>query len=189
MVKLSSMKSREFTTVGQTEGGLVVAQQRIPVDAMNGCITQVQELGGDRRRTCYLTSALNALVMTGSIDTDTAQGVQDTLVTDPAQANNWVAYRQQARWTNDVGATRQAIGQVLGRDVPLRAAPASAMGRALEQGHAVVAVDPHHARVLFQPDEGTLAVHDPLVENTTGEYRLDQASGFHLAERPTNMVV
>jgi hypothetical protein len=64
---------------------------RIPLEQASLCIDQVSEPGG--RRSCYLTSQLNALIVRDAITADEALYVQETVVEDPAFDNLWIDAR------------------------------------------------------------------------------------------------
>ena len=174
-------------TSAQTESGLFVSHTRVPADAVTSCIGQIAERGQDGQQSCFLTSALNGLVMRNTITTEQAGSAQEQLAQDPRYSQMWVPSHGFTAWRNDANLTGRAINSVLGTDVSLREAPASELGTALADGHVVVATSNLHARAVYQSDEGTVICNPARIDEARA-HNLSQLPGvLHEADR--NIVI
>jgi hypothetical protein len=172
-----------MTAVDKTESGLYVARPRIPVDAASACIPQIAERGQDGKQSCFLTSALNGLVLRSTITTEQAQTAQEQLAGDRRYADFWVPSDGFTAWDNNAERTSQAIGRVLGAEVSIRAVPASKLSDALQAGRVAIVTNNLHARAVFQNEDGAAAIVDPYRTETVAVRDLAQAPSLHEAER------
>jgi hypothetical protein len=173
-------------------------------------IAQVAEEGYGAKRSCALTSQLNALVATGVIDQTMALEVQEELVDNSSYDHLWSPpmvgpKREWRAWWANAGELASILDAKYNLETPRPLDIPKCLPRDLRGGIDLVHhVDAHlqtggvayiagrsavaaHARIAFVPDghEGKdkIFVHDPHYPATTDFYNRSELARFQTGQR------
>jgi len=149
---------------------------RLPREQAGWLIPQEHASG---KLACKLAIQLNLLVASGQILPTEARQLQTEFIRDSRHANLW-AYAPNLGtnvWASAPDSTAMAVETALGKQegqIKLASIPthlgAASVARALDEGFAVGVDDGAHARLLFDFDEQSTYVFDPLYSHVSGEY-------------------
>jgi hypothetical protein len=145
---------------------------------IENCIEQINEPPGGKQ-SCFLTSQLNAWILRGELTPDEALYVQEEALTSSALRRYWFDQSQFGRdyvaWSPRHTDTSYVVRELIGRNMPHRAGPASDLTKELDAGYAVVATSVEHSRVAYKVGPLRMAVYDakfPQVRGVFGPEKL-----------------
>lgn len=149
---------------------------RIPIDRVNGLITQIDETGG--KQSCFLTAQLNALILREALSTQEAAWLQATFATDNAFSKYWrdqAAFgRDYVAWSSRPHDTAYAISSLNGQRMAMTVKTVEepeVLNQLLDDGYALIIGDERHSRTVFKPEGSELPfVFDSKYSEAIGFY-------------------
>jgi hypothetical protein len=151
------------------------AKDLISMERISQLMMQVDQRNG--KRSCNLTSQLNALILAGQITREEASAVQTRLIFSAVAEEMWSAANEGGGlgWVLDSIGTSFYIERFLGRKVSVDVreyhGEVDLLLQDLDKGYAAVIMDKAHARVAFKAKETEeYFVFDPNHPEQTGFY-------------------